>query len=214
MKILATAFDPFGGEKINPAMEAVRCMRAPVGVDLVKFSVPTVFGKSIQMVHEAMRRERPEAVLCVGQAGGRFGLTPERVAVNVEDAGIADNEGNRPEDAPVMADGPAAYFATLPVKAIVKAMRSQGLPASLSDSAGTFVCNHLMYGVLYWIAHEFPSMEGGFIHVPFIPAQVVGRAAVPSMSLADITRGLEIAAAVTAENIAAFSGRQAGPVLP
>lgn len=200
MKILITAFDPFGGDTVNPALEAVKRMRAPEGVSLVKLTVPTVFHKSIAAVRSRMEEERPEAVLCVGQAGGRFELTPERVSINVDDARIPDNEGNQPIDEPVFADGPAAYFTLLPVKAMVRAIRGGGLPASLSNTAGTFVCNHLMYGVLYVIHHEFPGVRGGFLHVPFIPEQAVSRPNTPSMSLADIARGLELAVEAIARN--------------
>lgn len=199
MKILITAFEPFGGDSINPALEAVNMMRAPEGVELIKLKVPTVFQKSINTVYERLKSEKPDAVLCVGQAGGRFGLTPERVAVNIDDASIPDNEGNQPVDKPIFEDGPAAYFATLPIKAMIKAIREGGLPSSLSNSAGTFVCNHLMYGVLYHIAHEFPGLRGGFIHVPFIPEQVVERSNTPSMAICDITRGLELAVKAIAE---------------
>lgn len=193
MKILVTAFEPFGGEKINPAQEAVRQMRAPEGAELVKLAVPTAFRTCVETVRAAMRREAPDAVLCVGQAGGRSGLTVERVAVNMDDAAIPDNEGERPVDVPVVAGGPAAYFATLPVKEIVAAIREGGLPAAVSNTAGTFVCNHLMYGMLHGAACEFPSTRGGFLHVPFLPGQAASRADTPSMSLADIVRGLEIA---------------------
>lgn len=193
MKILITAFDPFGGDKLNPALEAVTRMQSPEGISLVKLTVPTIFRQSIETVRTAIKKERPEAVLCVGQAGGRSELTPERVAINIDDARIEDNKGNQPVDQPIFPDGPAAYFSTLPVKAMVREIREGGLPSSLSNTAGTFVCNHLMYGVLYVIQHEFPSMRGGFLHVPFIPEQVIDRPGVPSMSLYDITRGLELA---------------------
>jgi len=192
MKLLLTAFDPFGGDDVNPALEAVKLVPSQIGaVEVVKLEVPTVFRKSIDKVVEAIKREKPEAVLCVGQAGGRFDITPERVAINVDDARIKDNEGNQPVGA-IYEDGENAYFATLPIKAMVKKIRDAGLPASVSNTAGTFVCNHLMYGVLYHIARNFPSVRGGFIHVPFIPAQVVDRPAPsPSLGLADIACGLE-----------------------
>lgn len=194
MKILLTAFDPFGGEKINPALEAVKLVADQVaGAAIVKLVVPTVFGKSVEVVREAMEREQPDVVLCIGQAGGRFDVTPERVAINVDDARIADNEGNQPMCTPIFADGEPAYFSTLPIKAMAQAIRDAGLPSSVSNSAGTFVCNHLMYGVLYHIAKTFPKMLGGFIHVPFIPEQVVTRTGAPYMALADITRALEAA---------------------
>lgn len=191
MKILLTAFDPFGGEKINPALEAVKLVKEEdLTAELIKLEVPTVFHKSIKTVQEAMRKHKPDAVLCVGQAGGRFQLTPERVAINLDDARIPDNEGQQPVDEPVFADGADAYFASLPIKAMVESIKAENLPAAVSNTAGTFVCNHLMYGVLYTIAKEFPQCRGGFIHVPFIPAQVVDKTNTPCLSLNDIARGL------------------------
>lgn len=191
MKILLTAFDPFRGEKINPALEAVKLVKEEdLTAELIKLEVPTVFHKSIKTVQEAMRKHKPDAVLCVGQAGGRFQLTPERVAINLDDARIPDNEGQQPVDEPIFADGADAYFASLPIKAMVESIKAENLPAAVSNTAGTFVCNHLMYGVLYTIAKEFPQCRGGFIHVPFIPAQVVDKANTPCLSLNDIARGL------------------------
>ena len=194
MKILLTAFEPFGGDTVNPAQEAVALIPAEVaGAQIVKVDVPVVFGKSIETVRQAMARENPDAVLCIGQAGGRIGMTPERVAINVDDGRIPDNEGNQPVDQPVFADGAPAYFATLPVKAMVTAIREAGIPASLSNTAGTYVCNHLMYGVLYHIAKSFPGMKGGFMHVPFLHEQVMNRPGTASLSKADIVRGIEAA---------------------
>jgi len=195
MKILITAFEPFGGDTVNPALEAVKQMKDEIaGARIVKLTIPTVFGKSINIVHKAMCEEQPDAVLCIGQAGGRSDITPERVAINIDDAHIHDNEGNQPLGTPVFADGPSAYFSSLPVKEIVQIICEGELPSSLSNTAGTFVCNHLMYGVLYYIDKEFPDMCGGFIHVPFLPSQVIGRStATPSMSLQDIVSGLELA---------------------
>lgn len=197
MKILLTAFEPFGGDTVNPAQEAVALVSDCIaGADIVKIGVPVVFGKSVAVVAEAMERERPDVVLCIGQAGGRFGLTPERVAINIDDARIPDNEGNQPLDKPIFEDGAPAYFASLPVKAMVAAIRAAGVPASLSYTAGTFVCNHLMYGVLYHIAKSYPTMRGGFMHVPFLHEQIMARPNTPSLSTGDIVRGIE--AAVTA----------------
>lgn len=191
MLILITAFDPFGGESVNPALEAVRAMPDVIaGAEIVKVEVPTVFGKSIEVAARAIDEHQPDAVVCVGQAGGRFDVTPERVAINVDDARIPDNEGNQPLDAEIVADGAPAYFATLPVKAMVAAIRAAGLPSSLSNSAGTFVCNHLMYGVLHHLATTRPQARGGFVHVPFIPTQVVDKPGQPAMSPSDITRAL------------------------
>lgn len=195
MKILVTAFDPFGGESINPALEAVKLMKDKIdGAEIVKLEIPTVFRKSIDKVAEAIIKENPDVVLSIGQAGGRFEVTPERVAINVDDARIPDNEGNQPIDGPIYEDGAPAYFATLPVKAMVEAIRSAGLPASLSNSAGTFVCNHIMYGVLYQIEKMGKNIRAGFIHVPFIPEQVARRPApAPCMSMVDIAKALEAA---------------------
>ncbi len=167
MKILLTAFDPFGGESINPAQEAVRLVPDTVaGAQIIKLEVPTVFCKSIDVMLQKAREVHPDAILCIGQAGGRYDMTPERVAININDARIADNEGNQPIDEPIYPDGAPAYFSSLPVKAMVEAIRSAGIPASLSNTAGTFVCNHLMYGVLYHIEREMPGVRGGFMHVP------------------------------------------------
>lgn len=202
MKVLLTAFDPFGGEPINPALEAVKLVSGKVGdVDVVKLEVPTVFGKSIATVAAAMEKEKPDAVLCIGQAGGRYDLTPERVAINQDDARIKDNEGNQPIDTPIFEDGAPAYFATLPIKAMVQAIRAAGVPSSVSNSAGTFVCNHLMYGVLYTIAKKYPGMKGGFMHVPFVPSQVVNRPTpAPCLNMNDIAKGIEAAITAIAEN--------------
>ena len=195
MKLLLTAFEPFGGEPINPALEAVRRVPDTVGgVQVVRLEVPTVFRVSIDTVASAIAREQPDAVLCVGQAGGRFGITPERVAINLDDAAIPDNAGGQPVDAPIFADGAPAYFSTLPIKAMVQAIRAAGLPASVSNTAGTFVCNHLMYGVLYTLEKHYPGVRGGFVHVPLAPGQAACRTApTPSMSLDDMARGLAAA---------------------
>ena len=195
MKLLLTAFDPFGGDKVNPALEAVKLVSSQVdSVEIVKVEVPTVFRKSIATVAAAIEKEKPDAVLCIGQAGGRYDITPERVAINLDDTRIQDNEGNQPIDLPIYEDGTPAYFSDLPIKAMVQNIREAGLPASVSNTAGTFVCNHLMYGVLYTLAKNYPGVRGGFMHVPFIPEQVVGRPApAPSMNLHDIARGIEAA---------------------
>lgn len=204
MKLLLTAFDPFGGEPINPALEAVKLVADRIGgVEVVKLEVPTVFGKSIRTVAAAIEKEKPDAVLCIGQAGGRYDLTPERVAINLDDARIKDNEGNQPIDVPVFEDGEPAYFTTLPIKAMVAKIREAGVPASISNSAGTFVCNHLMYGTLYTLAKGYPGVRGGFMHVPFVTSQVVNRAAsAPSLGLSDIVKGIEAAIAAIEENTA------------
>ena len=203
MKLLLTAFDPFGGDAINPALEAVKLVADKIGrFDIVKLEVPTVFRKSIDTVAKAIEEEKPDVVLCIGQAGGRFEITPERVAINVDDARIKDNEGNQPIDIKIFEDGENAYFTTLPIKAMVEAIREANLPATVSNTAGTFVCNHLMYGVLYTLAKKYPHIKGGFTHVPFIPEQVARRTPVaPYMALEDIKRGLEAAIAAIDKNL-------------
>ncbi|MBR2132760.1 MAG: pyroglutamyl-peptidase I [Oscillospiraceae bacterium] len=196
MNILLTAFEPFGGAAINPALEAVHLVNDHVdGAKIFKLEVPTVFEESIALVADAMDMLHPDAVLCVGQAGGRNGLTIERVAINLDDARIPDNHGNQPIDKPIFPDGAPAYFSNLPIKAIAAKIRQAGLPAAVSNTAGTFVCNHLMYGVLYHITKSYPGMRGGFLHVPFAPNQTIDHPA-PSMNVQDIARGIE--AAITA----------------
>lgn len=201
MKVLLTGFDPFGGEKINPALEAVKLVADKVGeVEVVKLEVPTVFYKSIDTVDAKIAEVKPDVVLCIGQAGGRFDITPERVAINVNDARIKDNEGNQPLEGAIFEDGEPAYFTTLPFKAMVAKIREAGIPASVSNTAGTFVCNHLMYGVLYLADKKYPGLKAGFIHVPFIPEQVANRAtAAPCLSVDVIAKGLEAAISAIAE---------------
>lgn len=202
MKLLLTAFDPFDREPINPALEAVKLIPDRLGdVKILKLEVPTVFGKSIDVVNAAIEKEQPDAVLCIGQAGGQYDLTPERVAINLDDARIRDNEGNQPIDQTIRPDGAPAYFSTLPVKAMVQSIRAAGIPASVSNSAGTFVCNHLMYGILYTLANHYPHIRGGFMHVPFVPSQVVHLPSpTPCLSLQDIAVGIEAAIQAIAEN--------------
>lgn len=193
MKILITGFDPFGGEKINPAFEAVKRIKDTIeGHHVIKAEIPTVFNKSIHMIETLIAEHNPDCVLCIGQAGGRSQISIERVAINMDDARIGDNEGNQPIDNQIQEEGEAAYFSNLPVKAMVKALQDQGIPSSLSNTAGTYVCNHVMYGVLHLINTKFPHMTGGFIHVPFLPEQVIGKNA-SSMSLDLIIQGLELA---------------------
>lgn len=201
MIILLTAFEPFGGDTVNPAQEAVALVRDEIaGASIVKVGVPVVFGKSVETVRAAMEAEKPDVVLCIGQAGGRFGLTPERVAINIDDARIPDNEGNQPLDSAIFEDGAPAYFTSLPVKAMVAAIREAGIPSSLSYTAGTYVCNHLMYGVLYHIAKSYPEMRGGFMHVPFLHEQIMNRPNTPSLSKEDIVRGIEAAVEAIVKN--------------
>lgn len=201
MKILITGFEPFGGESVNPSLEAVQRLESRIaGAEIVKLPLPVVFRRSVEKLISCMEAERPDAVICVGQAGGVSGITVERIAVNLMDAAIADNEGCQPEDVPVVEGGPNAYFATLPVKKIVRRIKENGLPAFLSNSAGTYVCNNTMYGLLHHIEQHFPGVRGGFIHVPYIPEQVLERPGKASMALDDIVKALGIAARTVAED--------------
>ncbi|MDA3972914.1 pyroglutamyl-peptidase I [Enterococcus thailandicus] len=208
MKVLVTGFDPFGGDKVNPAYEAVKKMPAEIaGAEIIKLEVPTVFGKSSQVVREAIKEHQPEIVICVGQAGGRSAVSFERVAINLAEARIPDNEGNQPFDTALEEDGPAAYFTTLPIKAMTKNVQDHGLPAYISYTAGTFVCNDIMYRLLHVLHTEFPTIRGGFIHVPFSPDQVIERpVGTASMSLADIADSLTYAVEAAIENEQDISG--------
>lgn len=196
MTILVTAFDPFGGESLNPAQLAVEQLpHRTGGHTIIKQIVPTVFGLSASLVMEQMDLLSPDAVVCVGQAGGRTAVTPERVAINVMDAAKPDNAGAVPVDIPVVPDGPAAYFSTLPIKAMVSAMEAAGIPAKTSNTAGTFVCNQLLYRVLHHAATRMPHCRCGFIHVPYIPAQIIDKPGTFAMALDDIVKGLTAAIA-------------------
>ena len=194
MKILVTGFDPFGGEKVNPALEAVKSLPSVIhGAEIVWVEIPTVFYKASEVLEAEIEKYHPDVVLCIGQAGGRACLTPERVAINQDDARIPDNQGNQPIDIPIREDGQAAYFSTLPIKAMVQAIKEEGIPASVSNTAGTFVCNHLMYQVLYLADKKFPNMRAGFMHIPYMTEQVVNKPNTASMCLRDIVRGIEVA---------------------
>lgn len=193
-KILVTGFDPFGGERINPALECVRHVPDTIScAEVMKLEVPTSFSRSAAVLEEAMRRERPDHVLCVGQAGGRAAISVERVAINLVDARIPDNDGAQPHDEAIREDGAPAYFATLPTKAMVRAMNEHGIPATLSYTAGTFVCNWLMYQALYLAEQLGQGTRAGFVHVPYAPEQGVGKAeGTPTMAVSDMTRALEL----------------------
>lgn len=195
MKILVTGFDPFGGEKINPALETIKRLPDTIlGAQIIKLEIPTVVGKSLAKITEAVEKENPNVVLSIGQAGGRSEITVERIGINIDDCRIPDNEGNQPIDEPVIKGGPAAYFVTIPIKAIVENIKAHNIPASISNTAGTFICNHVCYGVAHVAAQRTAAgkpMKSGFIHIPFLPEQVIGKPALtPSMSLETIVSGI------------------------
>ena len=193
MKILVTGFDPFGGEETNPAIESVKRIDENIeGAEIIKLEIPTVFHKASDVVEAKIQEVQPDVILSVGQAGGRYGITVERVAINEDDARIEDNEGNQPIDVKIREDGAPAYFASLPIKAMVEEIKKENIPASVSNSAGTFVCNHIMYQDLY-LAEKYGNIKAGFIHVPFLTEQVVDKPNTASMSLDDIVRGLNAA---------------------
>lgn len=193
MKILVTGFEPFGGERVNPAQQAVERLAArPGDLDIATRILPVAFERALPVLEAAIVETRPAVVLCVGEAGGRAELSLERVAINLADARIPDNDGRQPIDRPVAADGPAAYFASLPVKAAAMALREAGLPAALSQSAGTFVCNHVFYGLLHLAAMRRLPLLGGFLHVPYLPEQAAHHPGLPSMAAEEIARGIAV----------------------
>ena len=172
MKILVTGFEPFGGETVNPAWEAVRALPNEIGgAQIVRLRLPVTFDGCLPPLIDMIKREQPDAVLCIGQAGGRAAITPERVAINLDDARIPDNDGFQPVDAPVVPGGPAAYFSTLPIRAMAEAMRAAGADAQISNTAGTYVCNSLMYAVLHGMHTRRPGLPCGFIHLPYLTLQ-------------------------------------------
>jgi pyroglutamyl-peptidase len=193
MKALVTGFDPFGGARVNASLEAVKRLPARIGtLDIVTAELPTSYTRSIPALRAAIADAKPGIVLCVGEAGDRPLLSVERVAVNLQDARIPDNDGAAPADTPIVRGGPTAYFATLPVRAMVAALRAAELPAELSMSAGAFVCNHVFYGLMH-IAARRGRLRAGFLHVPSLGGR--------SMTLEDIVRGIEIVLEATASQM-------------
>ena len=190
MKIIVTGFDPFGGETINPSIECVKALPEIEGVELIRLELPTVFKESAKSLNEVINEVKPDAVLSVGQAGGRPGITMERIAINVDDARIPDNISQQPIDEAIQLDGEAAYFTTLPIKRIVKAIREAGISAEVSNSAGTFVCNHIMYQSLFAATKADKPFKAGFMHIPFIPEQTTDK---PSLPLEESAKALQIA---------------------
>jgi pyroglutamyl-peptidase len=196
-KVLITGFEPFGGEHVNPSWEVVKQLNdlELAGVRIVARQLPCVFGEALVALNAAIDEVQPLMVLAVGQAGGRTDVTLERVAINVDDARIPDNQGQQPIDQLIVADGPAAYFSTLPIKAMVNAMHEAGIPASVSQTAGTYVCNHVMYGLLHHL-RERSSVKGGFIHIPYLPEQAAAHPGAPSMAASTVLFALELAISI------------------
>lgn len=201
MNVLLTGFEPFDKDPLNPSWEVARALdgwqpAAPGGACTVRaVQLPCVFGDAIARLRQAVAQWQPTLVICLGLAGGRTEITPERVAINVDDARIPDNAGRQPVDTAVHPDGPAAYFSTLPIKAMVRDMRAQGVPAAVSNTAGTFVCNHIFYALMHHLATQGggAAVRGGFIHVPTLPELAALHPGMPSMALATQVRGLQVA---------------------
>ncbi|GAA0482127.1 pyroglutamyl-peptidase I [Streptomyces olivaceiscleroticus] len=209
-RVLLTGFTPFEGSDVNPSWQAVQAVAAdpPPGVDVVTAELPCVFGEALDALRTAVTEADPEVVVCVGQAGGRPDVTVERVAINVDDARIPDNAGAQPIDEPIVEGGPAAYFTNLPLKACVTAVREAGLPASVSQTAGTFVCNHVFYGLMHLLATERPAARGGFVHIPYAPEQVTdkGEPSLPVGAAAEALRVIMVTAAGRTDDIKAVGG--------
>lgn len=194
-KVLLTGFDPFGKETINPAIESVKNLEGKIidGYKVEVLEVSTVFDKCIEELEIAIKSIKPDLVICVGQAGGKSRIMIERVAININDARIADNEGQQPIDTSVVEGGNVAYWSTLPIKAIVSELNKAGIPAAVSQTAGTFVCNHIFYGLMHFLETKNKSIRGGFIHIPYLPEQAVNHPGQPSMPLEMIVKALKIA---------------------
>ena len=195
-RVLVTAFEPFGGETVNPSqLAAQRLAEGPPidGVELRTAFLPVVFGDAIDALTAAIAEHDPEVVVCVGEAGGRFAVTPERVAVNVNDAPFPDNAGRKPVDEPIVEGGPVAYLTGLPIAEIVEALHRAGIPAAKSSTAENYVCNNVFYGLMHHIATDRPQVVGGFVHVPYVHEQVLGRLdPKPSLSLEQVTEAVRI----------------------
>ena len=201
MKILVTGFDPFGGEPINPAIESVKRLPDNIeGAEIIKLEIPTVRKKSLEKIEKAINEHNPDVILSIGQAGGRFDISIERIGINLDDFRIPDNEGNQIIDEPIFPDGENSYFVKLPVKAMVQNVQKNNIPASVSYTAGTFVCNHVLYGVLYLIEKKYKGKKSGFIHIPFLPQQVIDKRNMPSMELNTIVKGLTAAIEAIVKN--------------
>lgn len=191
--VLLTGFAPFGGEDVNPSWEAVRALdgKRIGGHRIVARCLPVEFGRANAALRRAIADTSPALVLCVGQAGGRAAISIERVAINVDDARIPDNAGNAPVDAPIVARGPAAYFSTLPIKRLRAALDRAGIPAEVSQTAGTYVCNHVFYGLMHALKRR-PGLRGGFVHIPYSPEQAARHPGAPSLPVATVVDALRI----------------------
>ena len=197
-KLLITGFQPFDGESVNPALEVAKGLQGKTinGYEVIAREIPVVRFEALKAVQAEIEELQPNAVITIGQAGGRPDITVERVGINIDDFRIPDNKGNQPIDEPIVAGGPVAYWATLPIKKMVANVKAQGIPASVSNSAGTYVCNHLLYGLLHYLTTQGKTaIPAGFIHIPYLPEQMAVRsgkdAQVATMSLDTLLKGFE-----------------------
>ncbi len=207
MKILVTGFDPFGKDKINPALETIKSLPAKInGHDIITLEIPTVAFKSLEIIETAIQKHNPDIVLSIGQAAGRSDITIERVGINLDDYRIPDNEGNQFIDSKIFQNAPDAYIVKLPVKKMVENIKFNGIPASVSMTAGTFVCNHVLFGVSHILATKYKGKRNGFIHIPCLPEQAIAKRNLPSMSKETILAGIIHAIEVIAEDEIAVTG--------
>lgn len=192
MKILLTGFDKFGDDLLNPSSLVLNELPHSIQqAEVIKVILPTVFIKSADLLKTTIIEHHPDIVICLGQAGGIAHIAIERIAINLDDARIPDNEQQQPIDRKIQEQGATAYFTTLPIKAIYQALQQHHIPVVISNSAGTFVCNHILYQLMYMIESEFPNIKGGFVHIPYLPEQVVDKPSLPSMSLSLMTQAIQ-----------------------
>lgn len=197
-KILITGFTPFGSEKENPSQMVVEAFDDTFcGVEVVKAILPVSFAKAGKMIVDLIEDVRPDVVICLGQAGGRNEPSIERIAVNLNDSNKADNDGDIPEERVIVSGGASAYFSSLPIKDIVKNIKASGLPATVSNTAGLFVCNHVFYSALHHVLVRGLATKVGFIHLPYLPQQVIDKKGKPYMSLSDMLTVLKVAIGTT-----------------
>lgn len=200
MKILVSAFEPFGGDTLNPAQEVLHSLQSAYeDFTIVKLLLPTEFHASLESMKSAINMHKPDKILAIGQAGGRSGITIERIGINIDDATIEDNAGYAPIDQAIHPLGPAAYFSTLPIKSMVQGLQNAGIQARISNTAGTYVCNHILYGTLDFLHETQQEVQAGFVHIPYLPEQIEHSSHLPTMPLEEMLRSIEICLAIIAQ---------------
>ena len=201
MRILVTGFEPFGQDNVNPSSELLKKLPSQIlTADVIKLEIPVVRCKALDKIREAIKEYSPDVVLSVGQLAGRSDISIERVAINIDDYQMPDNDGNKPIDEPIIKDAPNAYFMSIPIKAIHKKLIENRMPASISNSMGTYLCNHVAYGVANMIS-EYENIKSGFIHIPILPEQAINKPKTPSMSLETSTRAIELVIEAIVESL-------------